>query len=161
MDDSLSVALLADRPQALSVVAAWEHAEWGHLMPEVSLDQIERAFRKRANRDRVPMTLLGYVGEELVGTASLVAHDMSIRRELSPWLAVVYVDPARRKAGIGSALVRGVMDRAAELGFGRIHLFTPDQMAFYERLGWEVLETVSYRGEEVAVMVCRLASEPA
>jgi len=156
MTSAVRIALLADHPEALSTVASWEQAEWGHLMPDVSLEQITHAFERRANRDHVPITLLGYKGEELVGTASLVIHDMSIHRDLSPWLAIVYVDPPHRGVGYGSALVRGVMDRASDLGFGQVYLFTPDQMAFYRRLGWEVLERVDYRGERVAVMVCQV-----
>jgi len=152
MAGSLRVEYLADRPDAIATVAAWEHAQWGHLMPEVALTQITSAFERRAHRDRVPITLLGFAGDELVATASLVVHDMSTRRNLTPWLAIVYVAPARRRRGFGSEIVRAVQREAKALGIETVYLFTPDQMPFYAQLGWKDLETLDYRGERVTIM---------
>jgi len=156
MAERLRIELLADHPDTLETVASWEKAEWGHLMPTVSLQQITNAFAKRANRDRIPMTLLGYLDTELVGTVSLVAHDMDGREDLSPWLAIMYVKPAQRRQGFGSQLVGAAMHRARSLGIDTLYLFTPDQMAFYERCGWQVDEVMNYRGERVSIMSCRL-----
>jgi len=154
MTAHLRIKLLADHPEAINTLSRWEQSEWGHLMPNVSLEEIADAFERRANQDKVPMTLLGYDNDELVGTASLVVHDMSTNRDLTPWLAIVYVVPEYRKRGHGSALVRAVMKAAVKLGIERIFLFTPDQMPFYERLGWETREVVDYRDEWVTIMEC-------
>jgi N-acetylglutamate synthase-like GNAT family acetyltransferase len=87
-----------------------------------------------------------------LGTASLVAHDLAERRDLSPWLAAVYVAPAARNRGVGSALVRAVMDETLVLSIEELYLFTPDKMTFYSRLGWQVLERRQHRGRDVTVM---------
>ncbi|MFC2095443.1 GNAT family N-acetyltransferase [Candidatus Bipolaricaulota bacterium] len=154
MTSELRIEWLADHPEAVETLASWENEEWGHLMPEVSLERLAGAFRKRANRDRIPATLIGYSGDKLVGTASIVRHDMSILKHLSPWLAIVYVDPVHRNHGFGSALVLGAMRTAAGFGMEALYLFTPDQMTFYERLGWQSHEVVEYRGERVTIMAC-------
>ena len=154
MAEDLRIELLADHPEAVHVLSEWEYGEWGHLMPDVSRGELADAFVRRANRAQIPMTLLGYLGERLVGTASLVVHDMSIFRELSPWLAILYVVPECRGRGYGSGLVAAVMREGTALGCERIYLFTPDQMPFYERLGWHTREVVDYRGERVSIMEC-------
>ena len=68
----LCIELLVDHPNVIPTLASWEQREWGYLLPGVSFEQLVSAFRGRANRDRIPMTLLGFVGGELVATASLV-----------------------------------------------------------------------------------------
>jgi N-acetylglutamate synthase-like GNAT family acetyltransferase len=85
--------------------------------------------------------------------ASIIAADMTVRPELTPWLASVYVIPEARRRGVGSALVRRVMDEMDALGIDQLYLFTPDQVPFYRRLGWAPLERVRYRGKEMQVMV--------
>jgi N-acetylglutamate synthase-like GNAT family acetyltransferase len=77
---------------------------------------------------------------------------MDTRPDLSPWLAAVYVAPAYRKQGIGSALVKAVESTAQQIQIARLYLFTPDQEHFYARLGWSVLERVEYRYQTVVVM---------
>jgi GNAT superfamily N-acetyltransferase len=61
-------------------------------------------------------------GEELLGSANLVAADLPPRPELTPWLAQLFVAPARRRAGVAPALVRAVLERARGCGFGRVYL---------------------------------------
>ncbi len=148
----LYIELLADHPDVIPTLASWEQREWGYLMPDVSLEQFASACRRRANRDRIPMTLIGFVGDELVATSSLIVHDMATRKDLSPWLAIVYVDPDHRRKGYGAAMVRAAMNKASELGVGELYLFTPDQMAFYEKLGWSMGQVLDYRGESVTIM---------
>ena len=92
-------------------------------------------------------------GDRVVGTASIVKHDMSTRSELSPWLSSVYVPLEFRNRGIGSKLVRVVMQEAHSLGVKRLHLFTPDAMGFYTRLGWNVLEKTTYHSIDVVIML--------
>ena len=92
----------------------------------------------------------------LIGTASLIEHDVPTRAELTPWLASVYVDPRFRKRGIGSALVRAVLQEARNLGLEKLYLITPDQVPFYRRQGWQEMEEIVYRGEAVTIMVYAL-----
>jgi len=63
------------------------------------------------------------------------------------WVDNVAVDPAFGGAGIGRVLLGLAEDRAAELGYAEVHLFTHELMAsnrdIYTRLGW-----VEYEPEE-------------
>ena len=103
--------------------------------------------RHAANR------LAAHEAGQAIGTASLRASDLPGREELSPWLGGVYVAPAFRGRGIASALCRTVEERAAALGHDRLYLFTLDQQALYQRLGWRAIERTSWRGRAIDLMV--------
>ena len=142
---------LVGYPQFIPTLAEWHHAQWSYL--DVGKSVAQRAATLRTHgRATVPMTLIALSRDTLLGSASLIAHDMDTRMDLSPWLASVYVAPAYRGHGVGSALVRQVVARAAALDFPALYLFTPDRAGFYERLGWHVLEHVRYRGYRQVLM---------
>jgi predicted N-acetyltransferase YhbS len=145
------IEYLADCPQHIPVLAAWHNAQWSYLDVGVSVAQRAAALRKHG-RGIVPMTLVALSGDTLLGSASLIQHDMDTRMDLWPWLASVYVDPPYREQGIGSALVQAIVDQATLQGFPALYLFTPDRAAFYERLGWQALERTVYRGYAQTVM---------
>lgn len=150
---SIRIENLAARPAFAPILASWVQAEWGHLLPGRTEEMLVAEFQLRAMTRVIPESFVAVAGDRPIGMASLVADDMTTRPALSPWLAAVYVVPEFRNKRIGSSLVRVVMEDAARLGLERLYLFTPDQMAFYRRLGWQTFERTSYRGEDVVIMV--------
>ncbi|GGX94024.1 N-acetyltransferase GCN5 [Litchfieldella qijiaojingensis] len=160
MENISIVRLSADSPHA-TTVAGWTYAEWGYLHPEESAEAYCEAFVAQCGEGGVPSVFVAMHGEAPVGTASLVVDDMSVRPELTPWLASVFVLPAWRGRGIASRLVQRVEHEAREWGIERCYLFTPDQQALYRRLGWRDHESLSYRGEEVTIMTRALTIGPA
>ncbi|PRY67801.1 GNAT family N-acetyltransferase [Halomonas ventosae] len=149
------VRLSADAPH-LERVAAWQHAEWSHLSPGETQASRLAALRGECGRAGVPSVFVAIAAGRPVGTASLVAHDLDSRPDLTPWLASVYVRPEWRGRGIASSLVRRVEAEASGNGIERLYLFTPDRQALYRRLGWADHETLRYRGETVTLMTRRL-----
>nr|WP_280563942.1 GNAT family N-acetyltransferase [Chromohalobacter sp. 48-RD10] len=150
------VRLQADSPHARTV-AGWTHDAWGHLHPDTSAEDYCREFIAQCGEGGVPSVFVAMHEASPVGTASLVADDMSIRRELTPWLASVFVPPGWRGYGIASRLVQRVEAEALAHGIRQFHLYTPDQQALYRRLGWEDREALTYRGESVTVMSRRFS----
>lgn len=149
----LTLSYLADCPEHLPTVAAWVYGEWGdHMPPGFTVEDLARTFRGHLQRERIPLTLIAFWDRQPVGSASIYVHDLEVRPELTPWLAAVYVAPAYRRRGIGSALVQAVEAAAQGLHIQRLYLFTPDQEHFYARLGWSVLERVAYWNQTVVVM---------
>lgn len=150
---------LADRPLDIPALATWTQREWGHLVPEITPDGFISAFEERTTVHTIPETFVAMEDGAPVGMASIVEHDMLSRMEFSPWLAAVYVVPESRNMGVGSKLVLTAMQEARVLGMDRLYLFTPDQMLFYRRLGWQALERVSYRGERVTIMIYNVSTQ--
>lgn len=155
-----TIHYLAEYPQHIPTLAAWHDAQWGHLNPaktlEARIEGLQAALTQSLGKSGIPTTFIAVDGPRVLGSASLVAHDMDLRMNLSPWLASVFVDPACRGQQIGSLLVERVAAEAAALGVARLYLFTPDRQTFYARIGWQTLEQVEYRGELETVMVREL-----
>ena len=149
------IEYLADHPSFLPSLAQWHHAQWSYLDVGVSVEQRVTALQKHG-KAQVPTTAIALSDSRLLGSASLIAHDMDTHPELSPWLASVYVAPEYRRRGIGSALVQRIVAEATSLELASLYLFTPDKEQFYTRLGWIVLERTMYRGYAQVVMALHI-----
>lgn len=152
----MEIDYLATHPDAVPRLAAWFHQEWSHLYPDRTLEDVERTLGEHANTDHIPLALVAVEGGQVIGTVALTEHDMDMHRELSPWLASLYVTREWRRRGIGSALVRAMESKAVELGVGTLYLFTPESEAFYARLGWCVRTHLDYHHYPVTIMEKRL-----
>ncbi len=147
---------LAQHRDAVPLLAGWAQQQWGHLAPEITLEQRTAFFARRVTPGQIPEMLVAVANGRVVGMASIVTNDLSSRPDLTPWMAAVYVMPEQRGRGIGSLLVQAILAEARWLELPRLYLITPDKMAFYARLGWREMEKVEYRGELVTVMFCDL-----
>ena len=84
---------------------------------------------------------------------------MTIRADLTPWLAQLFVAPTSRGRGIGAALVKAVAHRAERCGFKRVYLYTSGELPrYYEQLGWIPRERLAYLGKERVVMELDIAT---
>ena len=144
---------IADHLDLVDLIARWHFAEWGHLDPSSTLEAWTEGLRQRTRRDEIPTTYVALEADELLGSVTLVEHDMLTRPELSPWVAGVYVVPAHRHRGIGSALVRYAVHQAAQMGVKRLYLYTHPAREFYTKLGWHLLAEDEYEGRPVAIMM--------
>lgn len=153
----MRIEYLADHPQHALTLARWHHREWGALMPDWTRDDAERELVGHATRRDIPTTLV-LLGDDqaLVGSVSVLDEDASEFRDLSPWLASLYVAPPARGRGLGAQLVHAAVDHARSMGVPRLYLFTPEHAAFYARLGWSVLGTRMLGEREVTLMAIDL-----
>lgn len=147
---------LSQRPQVLSLIAGWHFNEWRGLYPQQTLADFSADLAEGLHGAAVPSTWLLMQGEEVLGTASLVQQDLSVCPEYTPWLANVFIHPQRRGEGLGQRLIQGVLERAQAAGLQTLYLFTEDQVAFYQRLGFQPLKTVLCHQTPVTVMYTEL-----
>jgi GNAT superfamily N-acetyltransferase len=143
---------LKDKPEHLLPLAQWHHAEWSYLNPLRSFDQRVQEMQEDLEGKVIPTTFVAEDAGELLGSACILADDMSSHPELTPWLASVYVNEIHRGKGIGSTLVKRVMEHAQENGVKRLYLYTPDQEQMYARLGWQLYSREPYNGTPVTIM---------
>lgn len=148
----MRIECIADHLDLIDTIARWHWDEWGHADPEGSVETWAEGLRERTHRDAVPTTYVALAGDELIGSATLVENDMTTRRDLAPWVAGVFVKPERRGQGVGSALMRQVVRKAAEMGIKKLYLHTGTARGFYEKLGWRFLDREHYEGQWVSVM---------
>ena len=151
----MTIEYLADHPEFLLTLAEWQHAEWGYLRPGDTLEARMNRLRAEGERGRIPLTVVAHENGKVLGSASLIPHDMATRLELSPWLAGVFVGTDYRRKGIGAQLVRRIMAEAASLKVPILYLYTVHSENFYTNLGWWLQEHTTYREQNVAIMTYR------
>lgn len=148
----MRIVNLKEHKEFIPTLATWHHDEWSYLHEVDSVERRISSLEKELKSDDIPKTFVAVEGDTLLGSASLVPYDMDTRMDLTPWLASVYVAAEHREKGIGSALVRHVMEEAGALAYQTLYLFTPGREAFYERLGWSLVEWTDYHGHRVPIM---------
>ena len=146
-----SVVSTFDRPDLVPVVARWLWDEFwragGH-----SLEATQTAVMTSVADQPMPRTYVLLVGDHPVGTASLVAHDLEERPDLTPWLAGVVVDPPARGQGYAAHLIAAVEAAARAAGIPRLWLYTRAAERIYARAGWRTVATVEHGGKPFALM---------
>jgi len=146
------IEYLADRADLVPELAELHLAEWGHLRPGQALKDRTNALRACMGKSEVPFSVVATNGSELIGSALLVKRDMSTRRDLSPWLAGVFVKPKFRNCGVATRLIQRVEAGASDIGFSTLYLYTDKQSNYYAKRGWNILDSCQYRGIGVTVM---------
>jgi len=145
---------LGDHLSWVPVLARWHYDQWGPLTGADSFDGYVALLTKAAESRAVPSVLVAVLKGELLGSANLVASDLPPRPELTPWLAQLFVAPTRRRAGVGAALVRAVLERARQCRHPRVYLYSSGTLPqYYSRLGWQIVERLAYLERERTVLV--------
>ena len=155
---SIRIAYLAEHREQIPQIARWFHDEWADLNPGCDLAEVERRIAERARKSAIPLALLAFSGDELIGTVCLKINDLDTRPDLTPWLAGLYVKAERRGQGVGRLLVDAIEHEARAQGVAELHLYTPKSETFYQRLGWHTQEHLVYHGHPIALMRKTLAA---
>jgi GNAT superfamily N-acetyltransferase len=149
------IVAVSDRPELAPKVAKWLIDAFGYPGGR-TLDEMTELILAPPRGPEATFVL--FDRDSPVGTASLSHDDLASRRDLSPWLAGVFVEPAFRGHGYASALVRQVETFAAASSVSTLWLYTWTAEPLYARLGWQRVGLEKNRGEEVVLMVRDLAN---
>jgi N-acetylglutamate synthase-like GNAT family acetyltransferase len=152
----MKIDYLVDHPEFIAELADLHYAEWHYLNPDETLEQKLDYLKSNSGRQGVPSFVIAVEGNELIGSASLIAHDMDDRADLTPWLADVYVKPVFRRQGVATALIQHIEAEARSAGISELFLYTPDAAELYQRLGWAMFEACRYHGVDVTIMTKRI-----
>jgi GNAT superfamily N-acetyltransferase len=148
------IVRIADRPDLVPMVAQWLWDEW-HLDAGDSLEAIHDAVAASVSPSGPPQTFVLLVDDQPVGTASLVAHDLDERPNLTPWLAGVLVIPEARGQGHVIHLIQAVEVACRSAGVGTVWLHTTDAERVSARAGWHTVEAIRRRGRSLVTLMRR------
>jgi len=148
----MKIEYLVDCQEYLPEISSWLYDYWGCYYPDSGREKWERDLAGRLNKRQVPTAFVALRGGEARGTASLIADDLPIRPELTPWLADVFVPSEYRNRGIATKLVERVTAEVRLLGLDRFYLFTREAKEFYLKIGWQLREAALYRDKEIHIM---------
>jgi GNAT superfamily N-acetyltransferase len=149
----MRIDYLDQHREHVATLAAWHHAEWGHLYDEWTLDVARSELAEHASHRSLPTTLVLIDQDKPLGSVSLVLEDApELCDQGSPWLASLYVVPEARGRGLGAQLVNAAVALAAQEKIEHLFLFTPEHASFYQRLGWRLITRTSLKGTPVDLM---------
>lgn len=135
---NITFSSITERPEITDLVAGWLWSFWGNSRNY----QFYESLVKHCKDDDLPVMYVSFIDDRPAGTVALLRADLFSRQDLTPWLADLYVAPEFRSIGIGSALQDLAIDKARELGYKTLYLYTP-LTGYYEKKGWE------YTGDEI------------
>ena len=152
---SFKVVSLSEHPHHWQTAAEWSYEAWQHDFPS---DTVQTYLDQYALAQSKPEQLLEVFAavtdkDQLLGVSTLVHDDeLPDAPEPGPWLAAVFVTPDARKLGVGSALVQQVVNRARELDYPKIYLYTEHQENWYASTGWVKIRDIIFLGLHHTVM---------
>ncbi len=148
----IRIEYLKEHPYLVKEISQLFYKEWSYLYTGKSLSDIENSISRRLNYDKIPIGIVATRNRQFAGTACLKEHDMSTRKEFSPWLAGVYVKEEFRNLGIGKLLIEKIIEIAKELKVRALYLYTDKAMDYYKNLGWEIISHEKYQSTDVYIM---------
>ena len=110
------------------------HEEFWTAVPGASVESMADRLLQADRADRVPLCRVAVHRGQVIGVVNLVDHDDEEHVDWTPWLAGMVVAAPWRGRGVGSRLVRTLLDDARALGVPHVH-FGTDGPGFYTRLG--------------------------
>lgn len=125
---------IQEHSELLEQAAQWFHEKWG-IPKEAYVESMEECL---ANNGAVPQWYVAMQDEAIIGGLGVIENDFHDRKDLTPNVCAVYVEPEYRKQGIVGRLLQFVCDEFAARGIDTLYLVT-DHTSFYERYGWEFL----------------------
>lgn len=155
----MQIIKLADVPEVIGTLARWHFDEWHTLYPEETLEDFQAELAASTTQGTVPSTFVAQVDGNVVGSISLLSHDMDIDEPWAPWLANLYVHPDNRQQGVGKQLIQHLIAFARRNSLDQLYLFTPSSRDYYEALGWTLLRRQSYKGQQVDIMLLALSEK--
>lgn len=126
------IVKLRDMPSVKEQAARWFHEKWGVPL-EAYRESMEDCL---AGRSAVPQWYIAMEGERVIGGLGVIENDFHDRKDLTPNVCAVYVEPDKRCQGVAGALLQCACSDMKKLGIPVLYLVT-DHTAFYERYGWE------------------------
>lgn len=150
----IKIDLLKNHPNAIPELAAiWHQVLGGIWVPDIPVERVVVRFQEHLNENKLPLTFVAFCDDKPVGMCSLRDND-GIRSDLAPWLGSLVVHPDYQREGIALKLINAIKQKAKQLGFNQLYLFTfdPTLPNYYAGLGWGRMGMDKFKGHDVTVM---------
>ena len=152
----ITIGFLADHLDTIPKLASWFREQWPDYFANWSQSEMEQDFLQDASYNRLPIRLVAFEADELVGTIVLREQGSESMPEFQPELGGLYVIGSQRGRGIGTALVEAGMKLASDQGCEIVYATTVAAAGILERLGWAFIKTVKHQDGQLALYGCEL-----
>jgi predicted N-acetyltransferase YhbS len=149
----MRIDYLSNWDACIEQLAAVQFEQWGPLTGRDNLEQYKALLRGAGKRAELFTSLVAVEEDNILGSVNLVKNDLPVRRELTPWLAQLYVFPESRCKGVGAALVQATVGEAKRLNRSTLYLYCAGTLPeFYKKLGWCRTDELEYQGKTRVIM---------
>ncbi len=80
----MRVINLSELPACIDDICQWHFDEWGKFYPDKTIKDFHRELEESLNDQNIPSTWLLIESGDVLGTVSILEHDMSTNKILSP-----------------------------------------------------------------------------
>ena len=154
----IKIDLLKNHPHTIPALANIWHEVLGKIwFPELTIQEIESLTYDELKHQDETTSFVAMRDDTPIGFCTFKLKE-EFRPDLGPWLADVVVAPKHQKQGIGKMLITVAIQKAKELGFQKLYLFTfdPTIPSYYESIGWRKIGMDEFRSNPITVMEVRL-----
>jgi GNAT superfamily N-acetyltransferase len=132
----------------------WKDSIGSKWCPDVSLAQCEESLALHLHDDCLPLTYIALDSNKPIGMCSLRSDDGLRQTKRFPWLGSLCIQDDYRKRGIGKLLIQVTKNKAKQMGFKKLYLFTFEQSVadWYTYLGWVEIEKSTFKDHPIIIM---------
>ncbi len=145
--DNLEVRLILDDVDEnnFKIMVDWMYNWWG-IEEEYSMEEVECFMKHSLQKYKLPQTYGLFLNNKIIGMYQFIYEDLSIRPDIYPWLANVYIDEKYRNKGYARYMLNTVKENAKKvIHNNEIFLYTKHPN-FYEKFGWKYVSKIdTYR----------------
>ncbi|MFE3576798.1 GNAT family N-acetyltransferase [Lysinibacillus sp. NPDC059133] len=138
----MDIDLLVNKPEYIEDVAEMVYKEFVVATRSKKTYEEVVDFFKRTYVNEFPITFIANVDGQCVGTVSVFENDWKERPQYKPWLASLFVEPSYRSQKMGFYLIKALLEHMKKIGYTKVFLKTENASVYYEKRGWERIETV-------------------
>lgn len=126
------IQALRDLPELVEEAACWFGEKWG-ISEHAYRESMDRCVRQKSG---IPQWyVLQNQKKQTIAGAGVIDNDFHDRKDLTPNLCALFVEPEYRGRGIAKRLLAFIRRDLSRLGFSKVYLVT-DHTEFYEACGW-------------------------
>ena len=131
----------------LNTITTWMY-NWWEIRDGYSFDTVKCFMKNSLQKNRLPQTYGLFLDGNIIGMFQFTYEDLSVRPDIYPWLANVYIDEKYRKMGYGRKLLENIKNIAKEnTNFNELFLYTK-HIGIYEKFGWNYISEIDTYNEE-------------
>jgi GNAT superfamily N-acetyltransferase len=149
----LSIQPLKPKSPWRAQLAKDQFAFWGPLTGYASPVLYEAFLEQAASSQTLPRVFLATSGTILIGSVNLLAKEMTVRPQFTPWLGQLFILESHRAKGVGTKLLNAAISHIGSLGYDQLFLYTSGTLpGYYRKRGWTDIEDVTYLGKVRTIM---------
>ena len=140
--ENYKILKIQDNKELITQACEWFHQKWG-IPKEDYMQSMEECIKSTSP---IPQWYIVLDKEIIIAGIGVIENDFHNRKDLTPNVCAVYVEPLYRNQGIAGKLLQFVCDEFKAKGINTLYLLT-EHIGFYEKYGWEFLCMVQGNGE--------------